>query len=202
MLKGLIPSAITTLTGCGVISRKKGALCGAPTIENKEMRMKQFALALLGLIIGFSAQAHDYHASITDVEYNPKTQNLEVALRVFTDDLENALSQRAKGKVSYSSQSEKVKQYLSDYLNAKLSFELVDGKPLKQRVIGSEEETDAVWIYIEVPVQKAALSQLYVKNAVFTELFNDQMNVVNINYKGKTSSVLLQKYEVEKKVTL
>lgn len=166
------------------------------------MKMKSIVLVLLGLFIGFTVQAHDYHASITDVTYNPKTQNLEVALRVFTDDLEEALSQKNKGKVSYSSQSDKIKQYIAEYVNASLSFELVAGKPLKQRIIGSEEETEAVWIYLEVPVQKAALSQLYVKNAVFTELFNDQMNVVNINYKGKTSSVLLQKNDVEKKITL
>lgn len=166
------------------------------------MKIKSMVLVLLGLVTGYTVQAHDYHASITDVKYNPKTQNLEVALRVFTDDLENALSQRNKGKVSYSSQSDKIKQYLAEYLRASLSFELVKGKPLRQRIIGSEEETDAVWIYIEVPVQKAAFSQLYVKNAVFTELFNDQMNVVNINYKGNISSVLLQKNDIEKKIAL
>ncbi len=166
------------------------------------MKMKSIFLVVFGFFLSFSVQAHDYHASITDVKYNPKTQNLEVALRVFTDDLEDALSKKNKDKVSYSSDSDKIKKYLAEYLNTTLSFELTEGKPLKQRIIGSEEETEAVWIYIEVPVQKAALSQLYVKNAVFTELFNDQMNVVNINYKGKTKSVLLQKNDVEKKVIL
>jgi hypothetical protein len=166
------------------------------------MKLNTFVLVLLGLLIGFTGQAHDYHASIMDVAYNPKTQNLEVALRVFTDDLESALSKRNKGKISYSSQSEKVKQYLADYINASLTFELEKGKPLKQRFIGSEDETEAIWIYIEVPVKKESISHLYVKNTVFTELYNDQMNVVNINYKGKTSSVLLQKNEVEKKVIL
>jgi hypothetical protein len=164
-------------------------------------KLKPLLLAFILLLVVVNAHAHDYHASITDVKYNPKTQNLEVALRVFTDDLENALSVRNKGKVAYSSQSEKVKQYLADYLEASVSFELVKGKPLKQRFVGSEEETDVVWLYFEVPVQSTSLSQLYVKNRVFTELFNDQMNVVNINYKGKTSSVLLQKNDVEKKLT-
>lgn len=164
-------------------------------------KIKWFILVLLVLFIGYKAQAHDYHASITDVKYNPKTQKLEVALRVFTDDLETALSLKNKSKVAYSSQSEKVKQYLADYVSSTVSFELIKGKPLKQRFIGSEEETDAVWIYFEVPVQAASLSQLHVKNAVFTEMYNDQMNVVNINYKGKTSSVMLQKNDTDKKVT-
>lgn len=165
------------------------------------MKLKNYILVLFMLFAGLTAQAHDYHASITDVKYNPRSQSLEVALRVFTDDLENALSLRNKSKVAYS-KSDKVKQYLADYLNASVSFELEKGKPLKQRFIGSEEETDVVWIYFEVPVNSASLSHLYVKNAVFTELFNDQMNVVNINYKGKTNSVLLQKHDVGKKLTL
>lgn len=164
------------------------------------MKLKIYILVLF-VFAGLTAQAHDYHASITDVKYNPKSQSFEVALRVFTDDLENALSLRNKSKVAYSSQSDKIKQYLADYLNASVSFELEKGKPLKQRFIGSEEETDVVWIYFEVPVQSASIAQLYVKNAVFTELFNDQMNVVNINYKGKTNSVLLQKHDVQKKLT-
>jgi hypothetical protein len=159
-------------------------------------------LVLLIMLAGFSVQAHEYHASITDVKYNPKTQNLEVALRVFTDDLENALSVRNKSKVVYDNQSNKVKQYLIEYLNTTVSFELEKGKPLEQSFVGSEEETDVVWLYFEVPVKRASLSQLYVKNAVFTELFNDQMNVVNINYKGKTNSVLLQKHDTQKKITL
>lgn len=166
------------------------------------MKLKIYMLAFLLLFVGITAQAHDYHASITDVKYNPKSQTLEVALRVFTDDLENALSLRNKSKIAYNSQSDKVNQYLAEYLNATVSFQLEKGKPLKQRFVGSEEETDVVWIYFEVPVQIASISQLYVKNAVFTELFNDQMNVVNINYKGKISSVLLQKHDIEKKLTL
>ena len=165
------------------------------------MKLKSIVLVVVGLMIGFTAEAHDYHASITDVTYNPKTQNLEVAMRVFTDDLELALSTRNKGKVNYSSTSDKVKQYLAEYLNVAFSLETTKGKPLKQRFIGSEEETDVVWLYFEVPVGSAPLAQLYVKNAVCTELYNDQMNVVNINYKGKTNSVLLQKNETQKKLS-
>lgn len=161
---------------------------------------KYIILVLLVLLVGFKAQAHDYHASIMDVKYNPKTQNLEVALRVFTDDLEGALSLRNKARVTYSSDSEKVEQYLAEYLISKLSFELEKGKPLKQRFIGSEEETEAVWLFIEVPVQKQSLQHLYVKNTLFMELYNDQMNVVNVTYKGKVNSVLLQKNDAEKKL--
>lgn len=167
--------------------------------------MKYKIFSVLLLLIAFLAtqpvSAHDYHASITDVKYNPRTQNLEVAVKVFMDDLENALSRHAKTKVTYSSSSEQVKKYISDYLQSTLSFELEKGKPLKSKLLGSEEDVDVVWVYMEVPVQKASLAQLYVKNAILTDLFTDQMNIVNVNYKGETESVLMQRGDVTKKLT-
>ncbi|GAB3537099.1 hypothetical protein GCM10027443_29190 [Pontibacter brevis] len=167
--------------------------------------MKCKVISLLLLVVAFlatqPASAHDYHASITDVKYNPQTQSLEVAVKVFMDDLENVLSRQAKTKVTYNSNSEEVRKYIADYLHKTLSFEVEKGKPLKSKLLGSEDDVDVVWMYVEVPVQKANLAQLYVKNAILTDLFTDQMNIVNVNYKGETESVLMQRGDVTKKLT-
>ncbi|WP_241738915.1 DUF6702 family protein [Pontibacter beigongshangensis] len=165
--------------------------------------MKRFAplLFLCGLfLLSIEGVAHDYHASITDIRYNPKTQRLEVAIKVFMDDLEEALSRKSKAKVVYSN-SEQVQQLLQAYLRRHLVFEQEKGKPLQQHFLGSEAETDAVWAYVEVPVPDAR-RPLLVHNTVLMELFDDQMNIVNINSKGKTNSLLFQQYDREKKVDL
>ncbi|WP_299825130.1 DUF6702 family protein [uncultured Pontibacter sp.] len=167
------------------------------------MKYKTLFLVLALLVsFFFPALAHDFHTSITDIKYNPRTQTLEVALKVFTDDLEEAVSKFTKTKITYNSNSAEQQQQLYAYLQTKLSFELAKGKALKYKLLGSEAETDAVWMYVEVPVKSASLAQLYVKNAVLTEVFGDQMNIVNLNYKGKTESVLLQRGEEQKKFTL
>jgi hypothetical protein len=167
--------------------------------------MKHIAHCLVLLFVALLSvqpvSAHDYHASITDVKYNPLTQNLEVAVKVFMDDLENALSRQSGTKVIYSSTSEEVKKHITNYLNTTLAFELEKGKPLNTKLLGSEEDVDVVWMYIEVPVQRPTLAQLYIKNAILTDLFTDQMNIVNVNYKGETESVLMQRGEVTKKLT-
>lgn len=165
------------------------------------MNVKSLLVAILCLFGSFAASAHEYHSSITDIQFNPRTQSLQVAIKVFTDDLESALSKRNKGKVTYSAASESIKQQLASYLAATMKFELTKGKPLKQSFIGSEEEADVVWIYMEVPLQASSLSELYVRNAVLTELFEDQMNIVNLDYKGKMHSSLFQKDETSKKFT-
>jgi len=168
--------------------------------------IKQMKYALLFVLwclaVMSPAMAHDYHVSITDVSYNARTQRLEVAMKVFTDDLEEALSRRTKTKVHYSSSSEQVKRYLEAYVQANLAFALQKGKPLKTVFLGSEEEADVVWLYVEIPLPGASLSQLYVRNGVLTELFTDQMNIVSLTYKGKTTSVLLQTGDTEKKLSL
>ncbi|QCR20905.1 DUF6702 family protein [Pontibacter sp. SGAir0037] len=165
------------------------------------MKYKILFTVLCLLFTGRYVQAHDYHASITDVTFNSRTQSLEVAVKVFTDDLESALSKRSKSKVTYSS-SEQVHKLLSNYLQTVLQFEVEKGKPLPQKFLGSEEDTDVVWLYVEIPVQTAVLPQLFIKNAVLTELFTDQMNVVNVTYKGKVNSALFQKSDGIKKMVL
>ncbi|NDK54655.1 DUF6702 family protein [Pontibacter fetidus] len=165
------------------------------------MHIKTLLVAILCLLGSTVAMAHDYHSSITDIKFNPRTQSLQVAIKVYTDDLENALTKRSKSKVTYSANSESIKQQLAGYMAASMSFEVTKGKPLKQRFIGSEEEADVVWVYLEVPVQNANLSELYIKNAVLTEVFDDQMNIVNLDYKGKVQSMLLQRDETGKKLT-
>ncbi|WP_162428613.1 DUF6702 family protein [Pontibacter pudoricolor] len=165
------------------------------------MNYKFLLIAIVCLLASTVTMAHDYHASITDIKFNPRTQSLQIAVKVFTDDLETALSKRSKTKVSYDPASETIKQQLASYMAANMKFELAKGKPLKQHFVGSEEDADVVWVYFEVPVQQATLSQLYIQNAVLTELFDDQMNIVNLDYKGNMHSMLFQKSETGKKLT-
>ncbi|MFD2245960.1 DUF6702 family protein [Pontibacter ruber] len=164
------------------------------------MKYKSIILVLALSLTSLFVSAHDYHTSITDVSYNPRTKSLEVAVKVFTDDLEDALSRRNKRKITYSKSGE-VQRFLADYLQSSLTFEVAQGKPLKHTFVGAEEDADVIWAYVEVPLQATALSQLYVRNAVLTELFSDQMNIVNINYKGKVNSTLFQKDDGVKKIS-
>lgn len=158
-------------------------------------------MALALTLIVPSANAHDYHASITDARYNPRTQSLEVAVKVFMDDLEEALSRRSKRKVAYN-QTAQVQQVVQEYINATLSFELEKDKPLRYTFVGAEQDVDVVWIYLEVPIKSEPLTHLYVRNVVLQELFSDQMNIVNLDYRGKVSSTLFQKNDGTRKMSL
>jgi hypothetical protein len=47
--------------------------------------------------------------------------------------------------------------------------------------IGKEVEVDVTWIYAEIPLTEAPTS-LRLQNSILTELFSDQVNIVNFKY--------------------
>ncbi|WP_192820084.1 DUF6702 family protein [Rufibacter sp. LB8] len=155
--------------------------------------MPQKAKGILGLILGLllalPAWAHEFHTSITDARYNPKTQTFELAVRVFADDLEEALSRRAKTVVRLD-RSARVNQLIAEYVQAHLSISAAKGKKPVHKFIGVQEEADALWIYVEIPAGQVPAGQVYVQNALLMEVFTDQTNIVNVEVGGKKRSVL------------
>ncbi|WP_181305765.1 DUF6702 family protein [Rufibacter sp. XAAS-G3-1] len=161
-----------------------------------------FWLALvLGLWLPAAAWAHDFHTSITDARYNPKNQTYELSVRVFADDLEEALSRRHKTTIRLD-RSEKVNKLMAEYLQAHVAISAVKGTRATQKFLGAQEEADAVWLYLEIPAGKVPAGQLWVQNALLVEIFDDQTNILNLEVAGKKRSVLCRPGETQQTVTL
>src|SRR5687768_4902575 len=73
-----------------------GGVARTPT--SRARRLLQLAVGAMAF--SSAALAHPIHRSIAEADYNRTTQTLEVALRVFADDFEDALSAQAKKKIS------------------------------------------------------------------------------------------------------
>ena len=56
-----------------------------------------FLLLWLPLLWGFGHR-HDFHNSLTEMQFNPRKRTFEIAVKLFTDDLEKALAARHGGK--------------------------------------------------------------------------------------------------------
>jgi RecG-like helicase len=85
-------------------------------------------------IIGFWLTAfslHPYYMSVTEFEYKPAEKEVQVACKIFTDDLEEALKKEYKRKVDILNTSAKKEneQLLNRYLQQHLRLQL-DGKTL------------------------------------------------------------------------
>ena len=144
---------------------------------------------------------HKVHVSVSQLEYNQKAQSVEIVLRVYADDLENALSQHAKRQVKLdpatANKDKRVAETVVAYLRD--SFQLKDkaGRAVRLNWVGMEWQTDMYWLYVEgkmpaVPANSNALEGAQLKNKVFNELFDDQVNIVNAKIQNKQFGLMFE----------
>ena len=139
------------------------------------------------LVLSSWANAHKFYTSLTQVEYNPKTQSAEVIMNIFTDDLELAVSDHFKRKIT--SSDKEFNKLCYQYIDAK--FQLKDPKNqfLKNEYVGLEIKRDMVSIYFEIKLSEG-LSNSHLKQVILLEANNEQTNIVNLkNGKSKTSLI-------------
>lgn len=142
------------------------------------MRRFSFLLLLLPLL---ALTRHTYHSSILDLRLNPQKQQVELALKVFTDDLESALSQGRPQRLSL--QDPRAQALAEAYLREHLALALpAAGRqpqaPLALQFVGMQAEKDAYWLYAKARLPRATTA-LWLRNTVMLDQFSDQMNIVN-----------------------
>jgi hypothetical protein len=128
---------------------------------------------------------------MTEISFNPKSGNLEVSVRMFTDDLEKALRLDCNCKVDLSKPEiqEKMKPLLKNYLQKKLHL-FPDGKPVDFQFLGFEKEEESTWSFLEIKLPKAPVS-LKVENSLLYEIQNQQSNLVRFRKAGFDKTIQL-----------
>lgn len=141
--------------------------------------------SLLLLAFGSVSQAHTVHQSTAEVEYNEKTQKLEVSLTVFLNDLEVALIRQCECemRIDKSPQSEFDQQAL---LYLQQNFVVTDGnnKTAALHWIGREIDDESaksdepkVTLFFEVLLPKG-VGKTRLRHSVFHDMFKDQSNLL------------------------
>jgi hypothetical protein len=148
-----------------------------------QLRFFSTAMHVSLIVLLFSlfvpARIHDFHTSLAEVQYNASERVLEVSLRVFTDDLEDALLRENGGKAIRVTDAGTADPFIKNYL-AK-NFSVIDGGNRRRPInlLGKEITVDVTWIYFEIK-DIDNLSGKRLQNAVLTEVFDDQINMVNL----------------------
>lgn len=163
------------------------------------MKTKYFKILLLLSFFAFTSftPLHKFYVSVTEIELNPKSQSLQIISRVFTDDLENVLRQRYDDNLRLGEgyESGEVNKVIPVYLKQKMKISL-DGRSRELKYIGREYDNDMTVFYIEVENVKS-FKDIKIMNALLTDLFEDQKNLVHVEYKNKTKSLILAKGKEE-----
>lgn len=131
---------------------------------------------------------HPYYMSVTEFEYKPAEKEVQVACKIFTDDLEGALKLSLQKKVDILNTSAKKEneQLLNTYLQEHLKLQL-DGKAVPMQMIGFEQEGEAVWIYL-VTKNTAPFKTATVFNDLLYSYKEEQINIVHFKNANERKS--------------
>ena len=153
-------------------------------------------LVFILFVQGFSALAHPLRLSLSEIEYDSDSQLLTIDLRLFLMDVREALvfdpdsAELAFCQPNESPHAERLLlEYLDRFFYVKINGEKVALK-IKQKRLSGEGDNVALGVVFELQ-QEPPLTSLEIRNAVFTDLFFDQSNMVYVHVDGDSRSLML-----------
>ncbi|MET0298685.1 MAG: DUF6702 family protein [Flavitalea sp.] len=151
--------------------------------------LKSFATADKRLPSQDENDDHPIYVSITEINHNPSVKSLEIACKIFTEDLEAVLARAYGTKVDFfhPKDSAAAGKLITDYISKHLVIS-VDGKKVKPVLIGFEREVDAVWSYFEVTGVPVAPKTVNILNDLLYDSFKQQINLMHVTVGGKRKS--------------
>lgn len=142
-----------------------------------------FLLVWVLLLVASPAAAHRAHAGLTEIALGPSGNTLEITHRLYAHDLEPVLFHKVYNDWAQSPQGI---ARVGAYSAARFALS-ADGKPLAMDYVGAEPEGEFVYIYFTAPFPKDA-KVLGVRDALLTDVLDDQVNLVNLTLAEKTQS--------------
>lgn len=164
--------------------------------EKSDYMKKTFILFIALLPLLAYTAAHKFYVSATDIEYNQQNKSLQVISHIFIDDLEKLLQERYSKDLFLLKEGEhpQADKYVQKYFQDKLHIR-VNGKELELNYLGKEYDKDELLVYIEV-TDVEPIHSIFVENAVLTDIFPEQKNVVKVEFQNTIKSLLLSRSEI------
>ena len=157
------------------------------------------AILFLVALVTISTGLHKFYVSLCQVDHNREARSLEITMKIFTDDLEYAITGTPPFYgLGSEFEPDDADSVLFRYIKKNFHVKLDD--TLRQPIyIGKEVEFDVTWCYIEIEnVQN--FRRIEITNRMLTEIYEDQLNIVNINARGKVSGMLLNRSETTRTI--
>jgi hypothetical protein len=131
---------------------------------------------------------HKFYTSITQINYNDKTQSYEIIMNVFWDDWEKALSEIQQREVRIDKPG--IEQFTQEYLSSHFVMKYKE-KKLNYKFIGLEQEKDIIKLYLELP-HKYIEKGLNIKNDCLIAELDGQVNIVNWQHQGTRKTLVFK----------
>lgn len=155
--------------------------------------MRLIALLTLVFLFQSSTTAHPLHLSITNIIFENGKLNIE--MKSFRDDWEVGYFHYHGKVVDFTDPEQRKIPWFNEYLNSKFRIKTEKGMPGIQIEIDSvflEEDAMTIQMHAMVP---SSPNSLYIYNALLTDIYPDQNNLVIFVYGKKETGI---KFDVKK----
>lgn len=135
---------------------------------------------------------HKYYVGVTEINYNKEAKTVEIAVKLFTDDLERALEESGEKErlfLGEKNENEATNEAIIAYLTQNFVVE-INGKEYSWNFIGKEADIEACWSFLEIKNVKR-INELKVINNALLEILPKQTHLVHININNNKQSALL-----------
>jgi len=143
---------------------------------------------LASLLFIFNAFGHPFYLSVTELNYNQKARSLQGSVKIFTNDLEDALRKLNNKPVDLINGKDVAANsiILHDYLRSRLKV-WINGAEKVYDFVGYEHENEAIWIYLEVKNCEVP-KNIKIANTILYDYLNGQSNIVHVEVNGNSHS--------------
>jgi hypothetical protein len=160
------------------------------------MRLRALGAAVLACA-ACAAQAHNFHAGITDISFNARSGSTEVVHTYMAHDVEALLTNMYQRQFDLAQPDDQA--VLRKYVEQQFWLQGPGKQKLALRWVGMTVDAQSVVIFQEVeqaPLSKTAL----VHDEVMTDFMPDQVNTVNVNDNGSIRTLSFDSKTVERPV--
>ena len=147
-----------------------------------------------------ATHAHPIRTSYAEADFRPETQKFEIALRVYPDDLETALTAHAGHSITLANTPPPAFDLaLLAYLRATFILRAANGTTPVLYLLGRELKDNAqhLWIYFDCTLPGGPTGAR-LSHRILRDTFPEQLNALRLGQKGQT---LLFLNNVEKELT-
>ena len=137
---------------------------------------------------------HKFYLSVTQMEFDADNNRITAISRVFVDDLEETLRQRYDVQLALGTdrEDEMASFYIARYVEQKLIVEM-NNEPLKFSFEGFTYQNDQIVLLSEFSVIPSDEYEIKVTNALITDAYSEQQNLVHFRMNQKKQSEVLTK---------
>ncbi len=152
-------------------------------------------------LVAAPVAAHQLKTAVTEIAFNPRSGQVEIAHRFIIHDAEHAITQRTGKPVNLHADAS-AREAFSHYVASHFTLTTRDGETVGLVLLGHEVDGGHIWIYQEMAQADWPVSGVMISHTALRETWRDQINLVNLRIGSGVESLVFTGADGSKPATL